>query len=126
MDERVSNNVPPYGPVPEKKNGNTFGIVSMVCGVAALLLFCACVNVPLAIMSIIFGIVQIVNYREKVFAWIGIATSAASICLMVVALIIVMGMSLNMGQGDMPEINDYDSYEEYFEHYFHNLEDGSF
>ncbi len=125
MDGRMDNNIPPYSPQPEKKDGNTFGIASLACGVIALLLFCTCLNVPLAIMSIIFGVVQITNYREKVLAWAGIAMSAASIFLMILALIILMSMNFNM-DGNMPDINDYNNYEEYFEHYFNNLEDGSF
>ncbi len=126
MDERMNNNIPPYAAMPEKKDGNTFGIVSLICGVIALLLFCTCLNIPLAIMSVIFGVVQIVNYKEKLLAGIGIALSAASLILMILAIIVLMGMNLNIGSGNVPDINDYNSYEEYFEQYFNNLEDGSF
>lgn len=121
---------PPYGSpygtqVREKRDGQAYGIASLVLGFLALLLFCACINVPLAILSLFFGMVQIIGYKDKLLAGFGIALSAASLILMIVAIMVFTGVSVNItGFG-----NGAGSYEEYLEQYFNNLEeleDGSF
>lgn len=68
-----------------------FGIASMVLGILSLVLFCACINIPLAIVAIIFGILQLTNRgTKKGMAIVGIVTAVLSMVLFgisVVALI---------------------------------------
>ena len=111
----------PYAYQPEKKDGNTLGTVSLICGVLALLLFCTCINVPLAVMSIILGVVQLAGYKEKLTAGLGIAMSVASLVLMMIAVTVFLNVSVNTGS----MMENPGSYEEYFEQYFNNR-DGSF
>lgn len=65
-----------------KKQGQGFGIASLVLGIIALVLFCTCINVLFGILSLIFGIIQIVRYEKKGLAIGGIVTSAISVVLM--------------------------------------------
>ena len=39
--------------------GEGFGIASLALGIASMVLFCSCLNIPLAILAIVFGIIQI-------------------------------------------------------------------
>ncbi len=112
-----------YGGTPRpKKDGSSLGIASLAFGVLALILFCTCLNIPLAIVSIVLGTIQIAGYKEKILATIGIVLSAASLILMIIAFLVFFNLSLDVGN----ITNDPASYEEYFEQYFNNLEDGSF
>jgi hypothetical protein len=63
----------------ETPSPNGLGIASLVCGILALITFCMCINIPLGIVSIILGIIQIVKYEKKGMAIAGIVTSAISI-----------------------------------------------
>jgi hypothetical protein len=79
----------PYGPGPQygphgKKAGTGFGVASMVLGILSLALFCSCINLPLALLAIIFGIIQLVSYEKKGMAAAGIATAAISLVLFLV------------------------------------------
>lgn len=67
-----------------KKQGQGFGIASLVLGILALVLFCTCINVFLGLLSLIFGIIQIVRYEKKGLAIGGIVTSVISVILMFV------------------------------------------
>ena len=51
-------------------------------GILALVLFCTCINVFFGILSLIFGIIQIVRYEKKGLAIGGIVTSVISVILM--------------------------------------------
>lgn len=64
-----------------KKQGQGFGIASLVLGILALVLFCTCINVFFGILSLIFGIIQIVRYEKKGLAIGGIVTSVISVIL---------------------------------------------
>lgn len=62
-----------------------FGIASMVLGIIALVLFCSCINIVLAIASVIFGIIHLVNCKGgKGFAITGIITSVLSVIAFIV------------------------------------------
>ena len=75
----------------EKPAGNGFGIASMVLGILALVFFCGCINIPLAIISIIFAIVHINRKTGSIgFAIAGIVTSAISVILTVILILVVM------------------------------------
>ena len=74
-----------------KPAGNGFGIASMVLGILALVFFCGCINIPLAIISIIFAIIHINrNSGSKGFAIAGIVTSAISVILTVIMILAFM------------------------------------
>lgn len=67
-----------YDEPPRESMG--FGIASMVLGIIALVLFCSCINIVLAIASIIFGIIHLVNCKSgKGFGIAGIIMSVLSI-----------------------------------------------
>lgn len=75
-----------------EKPGMGFGIASLVLGIISLVLFCTCINIPLAITALIFGIVHLVRCQEgKIFGVAGIITSVLSIVfffVMVFALVL--------------------------------------
>lgn len=72
-----------------QNDGTGFGIASMVLGIISILLFCTCFNIITAIIAIIFGIIQLVKSKKKVFAIVGISTAAVSIILTIVFWIVV-------------------------------------
>ena len=66
---------------------NGFGIASMVLGILALVFFCGCINIPLAIISIIFAIIHINRKTGSIgFAIAGIVTSVISVILTVIMI----------------------------------------
>ena len=64
--------------------GRGFGIASMVLGIIALVLFFSFVNIPLAILSIMFGIMQLTRKAPKGMAISGIVMSTISLFLLVI------------------------------------------
>ncbi len=64
--------------------GRGFGIASMVLGIIALILFFSFVNIPLAILAIIFGIIQLTRKAPKGMAISGIVMGISSLFLLVV------------------------------------------
>jgi len=64
--------------------GRGFGIASMVLGIIALVLFFSFVNIPLAILSIIFGIIQLTRKAPKGMAISGIVMGISSLFLLVI------------------------------------------
>lgn len=73
----------PYQPVSQG-----FGIASMILGILSLVLFCSCVNLILAVISIIFGIIQLTTPESKKgMAITGLITSALSIFLFLIFMV---------------------------------------
>lgn len=71
-----------------KPSGNEFGIASMVLGILALVFFCGCFNIPLAILSIVFAIIHISRKTgSNGFAVAGIVTSVISVILTIVMVV---------------------------------------
>ena len=71
--------------------GNGFGIASMVLGILALVFFCGCLNIPLAIISIIFAIIHINRKTGSIgFAIAGIVTSVISVILTVIMIVVFL------------------------------------
>jgi hypothetical protein len=67
--------------------GNGFGIASLVLGILALCFFCACLNIPLGILSIIFAVIHINRHTGSIgFAVAGIVTSVLSFVLTAVLI----------------------------------------
>ena len=70
---------------------NGFGIASMVLGILALVFFCGCINIPLAIISIIFAIIHINRKTGSIgFAIAGMVTSIISVILTVVMIVVFL------------------------------------
>lgn len=103
-----------------------FGIASMVLGILALVFFCGCINIPLAIISIILAIIQLSRKGEgKGFAIAGIVTSVVSVILTVIMIVVVyiagFGTTWWMRANTLPfeyfmDGDDYygDDYDDYF------------
>lgn len=113
---------PVYGQATQKQKGDSigFGIASLILGIASIFLFACCVNYILAILAIIFGIVQIVTNKRKGLAIGGIVT--AGISIVIATLMWVFGFSL-AGQLDDPSSPLYKYYEEYMDEYTGEYED---
>ena len=66
-----------------------FGIASLVLGILSLVLYCTCINILLAVLAIIFGILQLVQKNSpKGMAIGGIVTACLSIILYIVSVIL--------------------------------------
>ncbi|WP_455720407.1 hypothetical protein [Agathobacter sp.] len=100
----------PTPPVKEKGDSIGFGIASMVLGIASVLLFCTCFNIVTAILAVIFGIIQLVKNKNKVFAIVGISTAAVSIILTVIFWVAVGN---DLGNSYNPYDNNYWYYRYY-------------
>jgi len=103
----------------QKVKGNEigFGVASMVLGILSAFLFATCINYIMAILAIIFGIVQLVKSQKKGMAIAGIVTAVISIILATVLWIGVAVTSDNTYDynDDSSPFDDY--MEEYFEDY---------
>lgn len=91
------NNGPQYTQAPEtpsyngtvdyssgKGQGKGFGIASMVCGILALITCCMwCTVIPLGIVAIVLGILQIVKNESKGMAIAGIVCAAIGLILFI-------------------------------------------
>lgn len=76
-----------------RQDNNGFGIASMVLGILALIFTCGCLNIPLAILSIIFAIIHINRKTGSVgFAIAGLVTSTISVILMVIMVVLFWGV----------------------------------
>lgn len=70
--------------------GNGFGIASMVLGIISLALFCTCINIPLGIAAIVFGVLHLIrNPENKVFGIVGIVTSGISVVAFVLMIVLL-------------------------------------
>ena len=77
----------PYQPVSQG-----FGIAALVLGVISMVLFCSCINIPLAILAIVFGIIQLTKPDSaKGMAIGGIVTGVISLIAFVVFCIGIWG-----------------------------------
>lgn len=103
------------------------GLVSMILGILSVFLFAACVNVPIAIVAVIFGIMQIVRSRKRAMAIAGIVTGILSI-IMGIALWVALVNGLTGENGILNQLlqdgqnrngieNYLDEYEDFFEDY---------
>ncbi len=101
--------------VKEQEPGVGFGIASLVLGIISLLLFCTCINIPLAILAIVFGIIQLVRGSGKGMAIGGLITSGFSVLALIV-FYLVMGLN-------MSKLSDMDSYLQQYERMYPELFD---
>lgn len=71
-----------YAPMKGQSNG--FGIASMVCGILALITCCMwCTVIPLGVVSIVLGILQIVKNESKGMAIAGIVCASVGLILFI-------------------------------------------
>lgn len=114
MDEQnirpEQNTVPPVQEPKQqgKKDGNGFGIASFVLGIVSLLLFCACVNWLTGILAVIFGIIQVADYKSRGLAIGGIVMACISFLLAII-LYVLLGMGFVSG-GYPDETDDFWDY----------------
>jgi hypothetical protein len=107
---------PYYGQAEQPKPDSFgFGLTSMILGILSLLLFCTCINYILAVLAIVFGIIQLVKYQRRGMAIAGIVTAAVSIVL---ATIMWIGFSNSM------YMNGANPFYQYLEEY--EMDEGSF
>ena len=107
-----------------KKQGQGFGIASLVLGIISLVLFCTCINLFLGLLSLVFGIIQIVRYEKKGLAIGGIVTSAVSfvLCFVCWGMLMTSDEFINTLEQEM---NQYDDYYEYEYEYEYDYDDQS-
>lgn len=81
-----------------QKPSQAFGIASMVLGIISLVLFCSCLNVPLAIVAVILGVIQLAKAGTgKGMAIAGIITSCLSIVLLI-GFVVMFMLSANFAE----------------------------
>lgn len=94
-----------------KGQGKGLGIASMVCGILALVTCCLwCTCIPLAVVSIVLGIIQCVKNESKGMAIAGIVCSAVALVIFIV--LTIYGTYLESTP----------MYQEYMEQYLNALE----
>lgn len=97
----------------EKKDSITFGLTSMILGILSVFLFATCINYLFIILSVIFGIIQLVRCRQKGMAIAGLATSGVSLVLSIILWIFVFRVALDAGYDDFNDYYDY--YNDYYD-----------
>lgn len=91
----------------EKGQGKGLGIASMVCGIVSLIGCCGLwyVSIPLAIVAIVLGIVQIVKNEARGMAIAGIVCGAIGVIL---SILVIVGSVALISSGLYQElINQY-------------------
>ncbi len=86
----------------------------MILGILSLALFCTCINIPMAVAAVIFGVLQLGRSRQgKGMAVAGIVTAAVSVLLLIISVILVWGpvMSIMSEQENAPYLDFGDEYE---------------
>ena len=108
----------------EKGDEIALGIASMCLGIASLLLFCTCVNVAMAIASVILGILQIVKNKNKVFSIVGFVTSGIAFILTILFVIGIIAFSSEEMNNNSTYYHMYDDiYNEMYDDYNFNSYD---
>ena len=108
----------------EKGDEIALGIASMCLGIASLLLFCTCVNVAMAIASVILGILQIVKNKNKVFSIVGFVTSGIAFILTILFVIGIIAFSSEEMNNNSTYYHLYDDiYNEMYDDYDFNSYD---
>ena len=117
---------PAYGQVPgEKGTGTGMGIASLVLGILALVTSCCCINYILEILSIIFGIIQLVKNQQKGLAIAGIVCSGISLLVGIWFLVeMIIGMNDPAFQ-DQYELFYDEIYNEVYDEMYNQLEEGN-
>lgn len=106
----------------DPKESTGFGIASLVLGIIAVVLFCTGCNILLAVLAIIFGIIQLVRSNYKGMAIGGIITGGLSIVFFIIYWIIVGGAAISYDDIYDKYYYNYDSYNDYGDLYEEILE----
>ena len=101
----------------QQATGTGFGIASLVLGILSVFTFACCINYILAVLAIIFGIVQMVKNEKKGLAIGGIITAVISIVLGIAVSLYAVNIAEKMQDPDSP-------FYQYFEEYEQKLEEG--
>ena len=76
-----------------------FGIISVVCGVMALLLFCTGINIPLAIVALVFGVLGRAAGKDKAYrtmSMVGVVCAILSVVMGIFAwAVLIANVPLN-------------------------------
>lgn len=101
--------------------GKGFGIASMVLGITSVVFFCSCINIPMAILAIIFGIVQLARGGKKSMPITGLITGIVSLVCFAAFWILVFttgygeyNFSSKMPEEIYEDIFDDDTFEDRF------------
>ena len=96
---------------PQQSQG--FGLASMIMGIVSLVMFCSCINIPLAITAIVFGVIQLsrTGNQKKGMAIAGIVTSVLSI----VMFVFIIGITMFGFRSEVRHGISSDMYEEFFD-----------
>lgn len=111
---------------------NGFGIASMVLGILSLVLFCTCINVPLAIAAVIFGVLQFGRGTQgRGMAIAGIVTSVISVLALIVTIALLWRPFVQYYQEELPRLQqrpeyDREYYEDDLEDFFEFFDDGDY
>lgn len=108
--------------VKQKGDGIAFGVASMVLGIISLLLFCTCANFLTGILATIFGIIQLTQHKEKLFAITGIVTAAISIVLGIFLWLTLAAGMADTARGGYDDIYDY----YYGDEFYDDIYDGDY
>lgn len=106
-----------------KSDSVGFGIASLVLGIISIFTFFCCINYILAILAIIFGIVQIVRGKKKGLAVGGIVTAIISVVGATIFWVFA-GIAGASASDEMGPLQDY--MEEYLQEYYDNQNDDAF
>lgn len=84
----------------EPPRGMGFGIASMVLGIISIVLFCTCINIPFAILAVIFGIFHLTRRTgNNGFAIAGIVTACVSMILTAILTVAIYVLGINSAAG---------------------------
>lgn len=118
----------------EQPKQHGFGIASMVLGIIAVVLFFSLINVPLAILAIVFGIIQLTKKEAQGMSVAGIITGALSLILGFIFWVFVIFIYLKSSfAGSYEQSAPSESYEYYddgsysqdfYEGYYNGYKDG--
>lgn len=113
-----------YTVVEEPKKG--LAIASMVLGIISMIAFCTCINIPLAIIGLILGIVYLAKKEAvkpgKGMAIAGVITSAlAIICCVVYWVFCIKLASSFVNSVDMNQYNQYTDPAELYNELFKDI-----
>ena len=76
-------------PVKAEREGGVYGVMSFVFGMGAVMLFLMLINIPMIILAVIFGCIQISGYSEKRLAVAGIILGIISFIMMVTSWVMI-------------------------------------
>lgn len=119
----------------KKETGNGFAVASMVLGLVSLILFCTGINIIIAILAIVFGIIHLVKQKQKSgMAVAGIITAVVGILAFITYWILIIHVAGRVSgpddflrryeyqfDGEMKAPEDYQDLEDYLQHNYENF-----